>query len=116
MGILKHKIKCLICGTITETVQSGKKYCSNACRQAAYRSVVTNDVTVLRNEVVVLRNTVTSFSKLVSEVAKKLGKNDKWISRQLELHKILLVSDAHHGYTEQEAIFSMKERLSNNSN
>ena len=107
MGLLKHTINCLVCGEKKETNHSGTKYCSQACRQSMYRNGVTKDKIKLRNEVNGLRN---AYADLVRSVAQKLGKDNKWIDKKIELHAKLLLDDAHHGYTETEGIFELKER------
>lgn len=63
MGLLKHTINCIVCGKESKTDQTGKKYCSNACKQKGFRKGVTSkkDVIVLRHSERKLRNSVKSL-------------------------------------------------------
>lgn len=82
MGLLKHTITCLICGKESRTDQTGKKYCSAACKQKAHRQGVTEELELLRqsrnklrqsrnelrqsrNE---LRNTITEKENIIRHV------------------------------------------------
>lgn len=68
-----------MCGKETQTHWSGKKYCSNACRQKAYRQGLSDNVTMLRNTVTELRNVVTDAERNDSDQGPIIHKLDSII-------------------------------------
>jgi hypothetical protein len=39
------------------------------------------------------------------------GKDKDWVLRRMRLHRQLLISDAHHGYSERSAIRDIEEEV-----
>jgi len=91
---------CEICSKTYIATRKGSSVCGNVCRAQKSRNKKASVYNHLLSQVPLSGE----FERLVIELAKLRGKNEDWISEKIKFHKVLLISDAHHGYNEDQAI------------
>lgn len=98
---------CEICHKTYIASRTGSSVCSNKCRAKKSRDKKDK----LFNQLLSQVPASNEFEQLVIKLARLRGKDKDWIVRRVRLHKQLLISDAHHGYSELSAIDDLKEDI-----
>jgi len=98
---------CEICHKTYIATRTGSSVCSNKCRAKKSRDKKDK----LFNQLLSQVPTSNEFERLVVKLASVRGKDKDWIVRRVRLHRQLLISDAHHGYSEKSAISDIEEEI-----